>query len=393
MSSDNGEKINEILFKDVRKGLKAFCLERWQSLHENYARFNLSESGVFPLKLHELELLGLKIEDLKEMSLGYGWTRGSPELREKISELYGGEAGKDEVLVTAGSAEANFILAMSIVREGDLVFVDVPNYMQMPGLLPFFGARVKELRRSPPSWKFPTEKAVKMIEEEKPKAVFICNPNNPTGQVISEKELEELEAVARRVGTILVFDEVYWGSEIENDRPSVLEMLGKDAVVSVSGLSKVYGMPGLRIGWIAGKKEIVEMAWSIKDYTSIAPSVLSDRIASAVLSAETVRALRERARRIVKKNYEIFASTIPRDLLDPLPPQAGAFVWARVPWENNTLALSMMLFSSRGILVNPGECFGEPGFLRIGLGQESSEFSNSLAELAKGLKEEKKIRL
>jgi aspartate/methionine/tyrosine aminotransferase len=387
------KEVEERISGNLREDLGAFCLERWQSLHENYAAINLSESGVFPLKLSELEDFGLRLDELKHLELGYGWTRGSPELRERISVLYNGEIGKDEVLVTAGSAEANLVTAMSVLKEGDLALVDVPNYMQVPGLLPFLGARVLELKRSSPAWKFPIDEAIRLIQENKPRVVFICNPNNPTGQVLGNAELEELGDVARKAGTILVFDEVYWGSELNGEKPSALEVIGKDVAISISGLSKVYGLPGLRIGWIAGRREVIERAWSFKDYTSIAPSMLSDKIASSVLSLDSVKKLRERARRIVGRNLELFTSKVSRDLLDAVIPEAGAFIWAKVPWFKDTLGLSLELFSRRGILVNPGECFESPGFLRIGIGQKSEDFSSSLEKLVEGLVELRKGHL
>jgi len=110
--------------------------------------------------------------------------------------------------------------------------------------------------------------------------------------------VEELGEAARRAGVVLVFDEVYWGSELSGDRPSALEIAGKDVAVSVCGLSEVYGMPGLRLGWLAGRRELVERAWAVKDYVSIAPSVLSGRVTSAVLTQDNVRKLRSRAGRL-----------------------------------------------------------------------------------------------
>jgi len=372
--------IKEAISGELRRGLRAFCLERWQSLHENYAKLNMSESGVSPLKLYELEELGLNIESLREIEIGYGWTRGSPELRERISELYGGEVEEEEILITNGSAEANLVAALTTVSENYLYGTDVPNYMQLPGLAPFLGGKMLKLMRSHPSWEFPVGEAVRLIEEKRPKAFFICNPNNPTTKVMKENALEELGDAARRSGTILIFDEVYWGSELHGDRKSALEIIGKDVAVSISGLSKVYGMPGLRIGWIAGNKGLVNKAWAFKDYTSIAPSVLSDKIASTVLKPDSIKRLRERSRSILKKNSDAFSSKL-SDVLEIVPPEAGMFAWARVPWTNDTLEISWELFKDRGILVNPGECFDSPGFLRIGLGHDPSSFPKHAEEL------------
>ncbi|MEM0021571.1 MAG: pyridoxal phosphate-dependent aminotransferase [Fervidicoccaceae archaeon] len=393
MRNTSRGKIEDLLFGMMRENLRAFCLERWQSLHENFARTNMSESGVFPLRLNELESFGLNLEELMNMEIGYGWTGGSPELRERIAELYKGEVSREEVLVTAGSAEANLVAAMSTVKLGETAVVDLPNYMQIPGLIEFLGGKKLELRRSPPSWAFPIERAINIIEERRPKAAFICNPNNPTATVIPEKDIAELGDAARRAGTILIFDEVYWGSELSGERPSALEILGKDSAVSVSGLSKVYGLPGLRIGWLSGKKEIVERAWSAKDYVSIAPSILSDKIASHILGGESIERLRSRAKEIVRKNLREFLSRASGDLLSPLQPQAGAFIWASVPWEENTLSLALDLFENWKILVNPGECFESPGYLRIGLGQEPKSFSGAMDELVGALSKEREKRV
>jgi Aspartate/tyrosine/aromatic aminotransferase len=120
---------------------------------------------------------------------------------------------------------------------------------------------------------------------------------------------------------------------------------------------------------------------------SIAPSILSDRIASTVLTRDNVAKLRKRAREIVKGNFELLQKTIDSDLLQLLPVEGGAFAWAKVPWAEDTLSLCELVFARRGVLVNPGECFENPGFLRIGLGQRQESFAASLRELVEALRE------
>ncbi|MET1128247.1 MAG: aminotransferase class I/II-fold pyridoxal phosphate-dependent enzyme [Thermoproteota archaeon] len=375
------------LFGEAASGLQAFCLERWQSLHETQARVLLSESGVEPLTLAELEELGVELGDLKDIPLGYGWTRGSPELRKAVAGLYGGSVDPEGILVTNGSAEANLAAVVSIVRPGDVVAVDMPNYMQVAGLLRWVGAQVVELWRKPPSWSFPLDEALRVIEERRPKALFVTDPNNPTGSYMSRRELSKLADAAGAAGTLLVFDEVYWGLELEGDRPSVLEVAGPELAVSISGLSKVYGLPGLRIGWLASTPERSERAWSVKDYTTIAPNVLSDFVASKVLSnPRVVETLRERARTIVTTNLsrleEVLRSIQNRVRLHR--PRAGAYALIEVG-KGGTLEVAYKLFRDHGILVNPGECFGIPGYLRVGLGEKPEKFRTSAALLAEAL--------
>lgn len=371
------------LFGEAVPGLQLFCLERWQSLHETEAKVQLSESGVHPLTLAELEEYGVDLGELRRLELGYGWTRGSPRLRERIAQLYGEAVEPEGVVAASGSAEANLVTAISIVSPGDTVVVDMPNYMQLPGLLKWLGAKVVYLWRRPPTWSFPLGEAVEILRRTKPKALFVTDPNNPTGTYMSWKEMEELVVEAERRGTLLVFDEVYWGSELGDPRPSILEVAGPERAVSVSGLSKVYGLPGLRIGWAAGSKEVAERMWSVKDYTTIAPSRLSDYVASIVLEPGNARRLRERARSIVGRNLETLRSRLEArsGVLEPFWPRAGAYILARVPWSRDTLALSYTLYVDHGILVNPGECFELPGHLRIGVGQKPDEFSVNVEEL------------
>lgn len=377
---------------EVADGLPSFCLERWQSLHETAARINLSESGVYPLTLAELRDYGVDLEDLGGLELGYGWTRGSPELREAISELYGGTVPPENIVVTAGSAEANLVTVLSLVRENDVVLVDMPNYMQVVGLLRWVGAEVVYIWRQPPDWRFPLQEALELVSTLRPKALFVNDPNNPTGSYMTHREIEELVLEASRLGTTLVFDEVYWGTERGEPKVSVVQASEQGNLISVSGLSKTYGLPGLRIGWVAASsRRISELAWSVKDYTSIAPSVLSDKIASLILKQDVVVKLRDRARRVVEENMRAFLAEISgKELFEPYPAKSGAFIWVRVPWVEDTLGLAYTIYKQRGVLLVPGECFEMRGYMRIGLGMKPEHFRVGLRELVESMDSLKK---
>jgi aspartate/methionine/tyrosine aminotransferase len=375
---------------EIVPGFPVFCLERWQSLHETRARVLLSESGVEPPSHEELEELGIDLS-LAGLDLGYGWTKGWPPLREAIAEmLYGGLIGPENIVVTAGGAEANLLAVLSTIAPGSLVVVDVPNYLQVHGLLEARGARIIRLRRRPEeSWHLDLARLAELIEEEGPKAVFVTNPNNPTGAV--ERRLREVAEAAARKGTILVFDEVYRGLELAGDvAPTVLEAAAEygAAAVSTGSLSKVYGLPGLRIGWLAAsREELADRAWAVKDYTTISSSRIGEKIAREVL-AEAEEALRRRAQTIAARNLEALAAALgPCRGVRIYRPEAGAFALIEVPADTGRLA--RRLYDGYGILVNPGECFEAPGFIRVGLGvAEREEAERSYQELRAALEAE-----
>ncbi|MCE4600865.1 MAG: pyridoxal phosphate-dependent aminotransferase [Desulfurococcales archaeon] len=372
--------------------LPPFCLERWQSERETSAEILLSESGVDPVTLEYLKSIGVDV-DLYSVDLGYGWTRGSPGLRKRIAELYS-VINEDQVLVTTGSAEANLLAVATIVKPGDIVVVDMPNYMQVHGLLQARSAEIYEAWRSPQKeWSMPIEDLLELLRKRKPRAVFVTNPNNPTGRVEREA-LESLVEEAAKHNTVVIVDEVYKGLEHSTTpAPSILEYASKYNVpaVSVAGLSKVYGLPGLRIGWIASTDSgIIEKAWSIKDYTTISPPRLSEAVAEAVLSPYIRGKLVERAQRIVRRNLELLREELAgaEGLVEPWWPEAGAFMLLRIPWARDTLSLSQRIYTDYRLLVNPGECFELPGVIRIGLGTSDDEASRkAYSTLFKALRE------
>ncbi|MHA1581073.1 MAG: aminotransferase class I/II-fold pyridoxal phosphate-dependent enzyme [Candidatus Baldrarchaeia archaeon] len=375
--------------------LPVFCLERWLSLRENYAKILLCESGVEPLTIAELEeLYGKPVID-SSLELGYGWTKGSPELRGKIAELYDG-VSEDNILVTCGSSEANFLTALATVEKGDTIVVEMPNYMQIPGLLKWRGAKVIEIWRKPErNFQLSTDELVKIIEEYKPKAFFAINPNNPTGQFLKEKELREIAEAANKNNTMLVFDEVYRGLEHDSPTPpSIIDIVGVEKGVVISGLSKVFGLPGPRIGWIVAGKKLIEKLWAIKDYTTIAPSNISDHIATIALSENIREKLVERAKKIVKENKNTLRNLSSKysDVMRIVWPEATPIFMAEINWAENSEEICEKLFKDYGILITPGTCFNLSKYIRITLGPEPRKYRKDVAELFEALAELKSIQ-
>lgn len=250
-----------------------FCLERWQSLRDWRAKYVLSESGVEPLDLKDFDLVDIKLE--------YGHTKGKIRLRELISNMYS-TASSDNVIVTNGGAEANYITILSLIKPGDHVLVEMPNYMQIPGLLKGLNTKIDYFwLKDENGFRIDLEEINEKVTKDT-KAIVITNPNNPTGMALSDSDIKAIVEIAEDNKTWIIADEVYRGSEHDgNVRPSFVDVY--DKAISTNSMSKVYGLPGIRIGWVVGSREIVDKMWSVKDYTSISPSVISQEIALQVL--------------------------------------------------------------------------------------------------------------
>lgn len=366
--------------------IRVFELERVQSLYENAVEFNLTESGFHPLTLREV-LSADELERLRDTSLGYAPTNGSQRLRSRIAALYG-SADRDGVLVTNGSAEANFVACRTLLEPGDEVVMMVPNYMQIWGLVEEIGAtpRPFPLRESD-GWR-PDMQALRAAVGGDTKMIAVCNPNNPTGATLTEDEMDEVLAVADSVGAWVYADEVYRGAEVDSrERPS---FAGRgERVLVCGGLSKAYALPGLRLGWLCGPREVISECWAYHDYTTIAAGVLSNQVAEIVLEPATRRRVLERNRALLRTNLELVEAWLDgwHGLFRWVPPEAGSMVFTRYDLDASSGELSDWLRTEKGVFVLAGEVFDLDGFIRLGIGSETAYLDAALERLREGLEE------
>ena len=366
--------------------IEVFKMERMQSVWENVVDINLSESGVHPLTPRGL-VSKKEIESLLGVELGYSQTNGTPELREEIALLYPG-ARPSQILTTSGSSEANFLLMWSRIEKGDEVLFELPNYMQMWGLLRGFGARVKTFRLHEELGWQPDLDELRRLVTKRTKLIVLTNPNNPTGAVLSPEAMDGIVDLARKSGAWILADEVYCGAERDGFRtPSFWGRY--DKVLVVNGLSKAYGLPGLRIGWIAGPEDVIKRTWPYHDYTTISPSALSDRLARIALAPDTRERLLARTRRILNRNFPVLEAWLKRrrDLFTYVSPRAGAICFARYALKMNSTTLVERILRERSVLVVPGDHFATDGYLRIGFGSSPVSLRAGLARIGKTLQE------
>jgi aspartate/methionine/tyrosine aminotransferase len=361
--------------------LHPFAMERWQSIWENRVAWNLSESGVHPLRVEELAGSAEEIAALVARELGYGQTNGTIELRAAIATLYPG-ATADHVLVTNGGSEANCVTLVHLVEPGDEVVMMMPNYMQAPGLAAGLGAVLQPwwLTGTDGRWRADLDRLEALVTP-RTKAILLCNPNNPTGARFPAEDLDRICTIAQRAGAWIISDEIYRGAELDGDETPTA--WGRyDRTIVTSGLSKAYGLPGLRVGWAVAPPETTAALWGVHDYTSIAPGVLSDHLARLALQPGRRERLLARTRGIVRANYPLVKRWIDKrhGRISHAAPEAGAIVLLRYRHPLNSTALVERLREDHSVLVVPGDHFEMDGHLRIGFGSDP-EYLGSALEL------------
>lgn len=358
-------------------------MERWQSIYEHHVAHNLSESGVHPLTLRELLAMGGGSTDegaWLDTALGYSQGNGEEILRRRVTALYPG-AGLDNVLITHGGAEANFLSTLRILAPGDEAVVMLPNYMQIPGLIAPWGAK-------PIAWALDGERGwaadidgLHELVNNKTRLIVITNPNNPTGRAFGDDVLDAIAAEAERVGAWVLSDEIYRGAEVSGrETPSFWGRY--DKLIITSGLSKAYGLPGLRTGWAASPDtDLVERLWSYHDYSTICSSPLTQVLAAHALHERRRDTILERTRGIIRANLPVITSwaDAQEGRFSYTPPDAGAILWLKYSDDINSTRLAESIRATGDALIVPGDHFGMDRYMRLGFGSDRGELEAGLA--------------
>src|SRR5213593_2239802 len=353
-----------------------FDMERMQSVWEHKVKYDLSESGVEALTLQEITR---DPKELMKTKLGYAEGVGREATRALIAGIHPGHEA-DDVMITTGTSEANFLALASLVAAGDEVVVVMPNYMQVHGLATALGARVREIwLREERAWTIDLD-ALAAAVNPRTRVICVCQPNNPTGQVLSQAEVQSIVRIADQHVAWILADEVYRGAERSAEESPSFSGRGARILVT-GGLSKVYGLPGLRVGWIVGPRERIQAALEIKDYTTIAPATLSEALAEVAL--ERRKKLLERARFLVNERWpalEDWAATHSREL-HWTAPAAGAICFFSYQFPIDSIPLVDRLIKDWSTMIVPGAHFRAERHLRIGFGMPPRVLHAGLAAI------------
>jgi len=360
-----------------------FGLERIMSTWENEVDYNLCESGVHPLTARQLVTEPGFLESLLDTEINYPQSNGNPELRENIARLYPG-ATADNVLVTVGAIQANATAFLTLLEPGDEVAVMVPNYMQLWGMTQNFGHPLSTFAlKEELGWGVDTDELERAVSD-KTRLIALVNPNNPTGHILTQDERDAIIRVADKHGAWLLCDEVYSGAERTTDVETPSFYGHYDKVIANNSMSKAYGLPGLRLGWSVGPKEVVAQMWARQDYLTICATMMANKLAAYALRADVRPRILARTRDYVRAGHDTLEAWVAKqgDVLRMTPSQAAAIAFIRYNKQINSTDLVMRLIKEKSAFVVPGDMFGLDHFLRVSFGLPAPYVNAGLDRLA-----------
>jgi aspartate/methionine/tyrosine aminotransferase len=335
------------------------------------------------------ELLGDDESQLAELlatEINYPHVNCNPPLRENIEGLYYG-AAVSNVLVTVGAAEANNIIMQTLMESGDELLTQTPTYKQVWGLAENSEHTVKSFRmQADNGWALDVDELNAQVTD-KTRIIAVVNPNNPTGYIMTDAEMDAVVAAADSVGAWILADEVYRGAERLQEEETKSFFGRYDKVLAVGGMSKAYGLPGLRIGWVVGPPKTVDDIWRRHEYTTITASMLSNILATHALSTDVRPRLLKRTREYIRTGFPVVEEWMngQGDLFSYTPPQASAVTFIRYHLDINSTELMEKLCREASVLVGSGDSFGMDRHLRIAFGQERALLEEAFRRIDKTL--------
>jgi len=357
-----------------------FELEYYQSQFEHTVEYNLADSSVKCVTTREW-LDDDEVAALLDTGLFYPEVNGTRQLRERIAALYPG-ARPEQVLVTVGASQANSLVCSSLLQPGDEVVVLTPGYRQVWGLAKNAGCTVRELVLLPErDWR-PDLDQLDALVSERTRLVAIVNPNNPTGTVLSRAEMRRVVGACARVGAWLHADEVYRGTEREDEEtPTFWGMY--DKLICTNSLSKAYGLSGLRIGWALADADTIAALWRRHEYAVIAAAAPSMTLATIALQLHKRRALLDRQKRISREGWQVFEGWLAqqRGAFDIRPSMATCIAFVRYHAPIGSFELAERIRREASVLVAPGAYLGAEQHLRITLGYEPEKVRAALVRV------------
>ena len=365
--------------------IKPFAVEEWMNEYEVGARYNIAETCVDSVSLDELFALTGEDKDafLKDFCarrLTYGDIWGSDGLREGVCGLYH-TVKPGEVVLTHGAAGANHHVFCSLISAGERVVSIMPTYQQLYSIPASIGADVAIMHLKQENSYLPDLDELKALVTPETKMICINNPNNPTGALMSRELLEQIVEIARSVDAYILCDEVYRHLTQEDGWcESIADLYEKG--ISVSSMSKVFSLAGLRMGWIATHdKDALAAFLSHRDYDLISCGMFDDAAASLALRHRDKMIRRNQA--IVRENLAILDAWVrEHPHFYYTKPQAGTTALVYYDFDIPSYDFCKRMYHATGAFVTPGDCFEQPHSMRIGYACDQQTLKDGLAALA-----------
>ncbi|MGD0454968.1 MAG: aminotransferase class I/II-fold pyridoxal phosphate-dependent enzyme [Solirubrobacteraceae bacterium] len=352
--------------------IKPFALERYYERWEFRAELMLSSSDCESQTVAELlELEPDARERLLALRLGYTEVPGSHELRAAVASRYE-IVQPEDVLTLAAAEEGIFIAYHALLAAGDHVVVESPCYGSAVELARSTGASVSLWqRRYEDGWAYDLDELERMLRAET-KLVYVNSPHNPTGTQMPRAAFERLVELLQERSIVLFSDEVYQGLEHDPaDRlPAAADLY--PGAISLNTVSKAYGLPGLRIGWLACRDSaLIDRITELKLYTTICSSAPSELLVALALRHGD--RLVARSRQLVLANLPLIDDLLERrgELFEWVRPTAGPIGFPRVAGDFDVQAWCEQIAERAGVLLLPGSVYGQPRHVRVGFGRAS----------------------
>ncbi|MBN2795815.1 MAG: aminotransferase [Clostridia bacterium] len=368
--------------------IKDFGVEIWMNAYENNCQYNLAETCVQSLTLEELLTLSGEKEQtlshLLQMQLSYGDIEGSANLIKGIRSLYH-PLQNMEITVTHGAIGANALAMFALVEPEDEIISVLPTYQQHYSIPEAYGAKVKILPLKYEDNFLPDLKVLKNMVSKKTKLICINNPNNPTGALMDEDFLCEVIEIAKTCDAYILCDEVYRGLNHSEDNftPSIVDLYEKG--ISSSSMSKTFSLAGLRIGWLVGPKDFIEMVNRRRDYNTISCGRIDDYLASLALKNKNI--ILKRNLKIVRENIEILDQWVKAEKkINYIRPQAGTTAFLKYDSTLTSEAFCKKLLKETGVMLVPGNVMDMEGYLRIGYAFSPDHLKEGLELISNFLK-------
>ncbi len=358
-------------------------LEVWFDSHQFHVDYDIGESAVKFLTVEELGM------DLSSVALRYGHHTGDPKLKECLAADYPG-LNSDQIMVTSGGSEAIFALNSTLLQPGDHVVVEHPNYPSLYEIPRSLGCDVSFL---PLDFDHDFQPDLDRLEDlitPKTKLISLTHPNNPAGSVISEDELHRAIQIAEKHDVYFMFDETYRELDFSSPLPTAASLSPK--VISLATMSKCYGLPGIRVGWMATQDQyILDSLLTVREQITISNNALGEAIALHVL--ENRAPFLERSRTQVETNLTTVSQWVDQQpQIEWVRPVAGVVGFPRFT-EDCTFdpeEFYQLLAKKYKTFVIPGRCFEvDNRYFRLGFGALPNEtkqglknFEDALAEVS-----------
>jgi hypothetical protein len=316
-----------------------------------------------------------------DTKLSYGSTKGSEAVRRAVSEWY--SVDKENVLITVGTAEANFLMTLALIKKDSEIVVENPSYMQIHGIAEAIGAKIKKFHLKEENEFRPDLEELKNLVSSKTTLIQITNPNNPTGAKLSSEEMRAICEIAEHAGCHIACDEAFRGLELDGTMtPSPPQIYEKG--LATGSLTKL-GLHGIRLGWLIADTKTVEKCWGYKDYTTLSHAGISERLATAALEKRNIRRLMETGRRIINDHVSVISKWVSDHsrFFSLVKPKGGAAVFPKYNFEIDSYTFCEKLLSQQQLLVVPGDCFELSKHLRLNSGGYTANLTEGLSRLDK----------